>query len=209
VRIFLLLSATPTRADSGRSRMMRVGFPTGTRRCRSSEEAHSLLGWRVCAYRERRTLPQKKTLIILWSAFCTLSFVNPNTWHLICNNFNLNFIFGIVCLCVCICAFSLRRESPDMILGDKPLISEVVLSHPTTQLRLYFASSLARGSHHQSSTYCHRSFSLPSHAHHSSVQWHTRWQTSRPSFTFQTTYQHVNSYKKIFWNTTTSRGVIS
>jgi hypothetical protein len=55
-------------------------------------------------------------------------FVNPNTWHLICNNFNLNFIFGAICLCVCICAFSFRRESPDMILGDKPLISEVVLS---------------------------------------------------------------------------------
>jgi hypothetical protein len=31
---------------------------------------------------------------------------------------------------VCVCAFSLRRESPDMILGDKPLIFEVVLSHP-------------------------------------------------------------------------------
>jgi hypothetical protein len=29
----------------------------------------------------------------------------------------------------CVCAFSLRRESPDMILGDEPLISEVVLSH--------------------------------------------------------------------------------
>jgi hypothetical protein len=29
---------------------------------------------------------------------------------------------------VCVCAFSLRRESPNMILGDKPLISEVVLS---------------------------------------------------------------------------------
>jgi hypothetical protein len=40
----------------------------------------------------------------------------------------LNFIFGIVCLFVCVCAFSLRRESPDMILGDKPLIFEVVLS---------------------------------------------------------------------------------
>jgi hypothetical protein len=39
----------------------------------------------------------------------------------------LNFIFGIVCLFVCVCAFSLRRESPDMILGDKPLIFEVVL----------------------------------------------------------------------------------
>jgi hypothetical protein len=44
----------------------------------------------------------------------------------------LNFIFGIVCLFVCVCAFSLRRESPDMILGDKPLIFEVVLSQLTT-----------------------------------------------------------------------------
>jgi hypothetical protein len=34
----------------------------------------------------------------------------------------MNFIYGIVCLYVCVCAFSLRRESPDMILGDKPLI---------------------------------------------------------------------------------------
>jgi hypothetical protein len=40
----------------------------------------------------------------------------------------LNFIFGIVCLFVCVCTFSLHRESPDMILGDKPLIFEVVLS---------------------------------------------------------------------------------
>jgi hypothetical protein len=29
---------------------------------------------------------------------------------------------------VCVCAFSIHRESPDMILGDKSLISEVVLS---------------------------------------------------------------------------------
>jgi hypothetical protein len=34
------------------------------------------------------------------------------------------------------CAFSLRRESPDMILGDKPFIFEVVLSqHWTSYLR--------------------------------------------------------------------------
>jgi hypothetical protein len=32
---------------------MRAGFPTGTRRCRSTENAHSLLGRRECAYRER------------------------------------------------------------------------------------------------------------------------------------------------------------
>jgi hypothetical protein len=40
----------------------------------------------------------------------------------------MNFIYGTVCLYVCVCAFSLHRESPDMILGDKPLIYEVVLS---------------------------------------------------------------------------------
>jgi hypothetical protein len=53
VRIFLILPATSTRAVSGRSRPRRARFPTGTRRCRSSEEAHSLLGRRACAYRER------------------------------------------------------------------------------------------------------------------------------------------------------------
>jgi hypothetical protein len=31
-------------------------------------------------------------------------------------------------LILCVCAFSLHRESPNMILGDKPLIVEVVLS---------------------------------------------------------------------------------
>jgi hypothetical protein len=31
----------------------------------------------------------------------------------------------------CVCAFSLHQESPDMILGGKPIIFEVVLSHPT------------------------------------------------------------------------------
>jgi hypothetical protein len=48
----------------------------------------------------------------------------------------LNFIFGIVCSFVCVCAFSLRRESPNMILGDKPLIFEVVLSQPTPRIAL-------------------------------------------------------------------------
>jgi hypothetical protein len=44
VRIFLLLPVTPMRDGSGRSRPMRAKIPTGTRRCRSSEETHSLLG---------------------------------------------------------------------------------------------------------------------------------------------------------------------
>jgi hypothetical protein len=45
--MFLLL-VTLTRVVSGRSRPMRAGFPTGTHMCRSSEEAHSFLGQRVC-----------------------------------------------------------------------------------------------------------------------------------------------------------------
>jgi hypothetical protein len=32
---------------------MRDEFPTGTRRCRSTKEAHSLLGQRECDYRKR------------------------------------------------------------------------------------------------------------------------------------------------------------
>jgi hypothetical protein len=35
-------------------------------------------------------------------------------------------------MCVCVYAFSLHRESTNMILGDKPLIFEVVLSHRST-----------------------------------------------------------------------------
>jgi hypothetical protein len=42
-------------AVSGRSKSMRTGFPTGTRRRRSSDEEHSLLGRRACAYDERIT----------------------------------------------------------------------------------------------------------------------------------------------------------
>jgi hypothetical protein len=53
----------------------------------------------------------------------------------------LNFIFGIVCLFVCVCAFSLRRESPDMILGDKPLIFEVVLSQPSPEITVRFTGA--------------------------------------------------------------------
>jgi hypothetical protein len=32
----------------------------------------------------------------------------------------------------CVCIFSLHRESPDMILGDKPLIYEEHLAHIRT-----------------------------------------------------------------------------
>jgi hypothetical protein len=47
------------------------------------------------------------------------------------------------------------------------------------------------------------------HAHRPSAQRHPRWWTSRPSFICRTTYQHVNSCKKIFWNFIVSRGVIN
>jgi hypothetical protein len=53
VRIFLLLPTTLMRAISGKFRPMRAEFPTGTHRCMSSDELHSLLGQRVCAYCER------------------------------------------------------------------------------------------------------------------------------------------------------------
>jgi hypothetical protein len=94
-----------------------VGHP---RRPISSRVNSLCLSWETSA--------SVKTLIIFWSIFWASSFVNSNTCHLICNNFNLNFIYGIVCLYVCVCTFSLCRESPDMILRDKSLISEVVLS---------------------------------------------------------------------------------
>jgi ribosomal protein L32 len=38
---------------------MRVGFPTRTHKCRSSDKGHSLLGHRVCAYCEREITSTK------------------------------------------------------------------------------------------------------------------------------------------------------
>jgi hypothetical protein len=109
VRIFLLLSVMPMRAISGRSRPMRAGFPTGTHRCRSSEEAHSPLGRRVCAYHERQHFC--KTLIYLWSIFWVSSFVNSNMCHLIYNNY---FITWISWYCMLMCVFMDSRfiENP-------------------------------------------------------------------------------------------------
>jgi hypothetical protein len=47
--MFLLLLVTPMSVVSGRSRPMRVKFPTETHRHRSSDGAYSLLGRRMCA----------------------------------------------------------------------------------------------------------------------------------------------------------------
>jgi hypothetical protein len=39
--------------------------------------------------------------------------------------------------CMCgVCIFSLHQESPDMVLGEKPLIFEVVLSQLVIRARL-------------------------------------------------------------------------
>jgi hypothetical protein len=43
---------------------MRAGFPTGTRRCRSIEEAHSLLGRRECAYHERHRFCKNSDILV-------------------------------------------------------------------------------------------------------------------------------------------------
>jgi hypothetical protein len=118
VRIFLLLLATSTRVVSGRSRLMRTGFPIGTHRCRSSEEAHSLLGQRVCTYHARWTLSQKFWLSFE-ASFVASPFVNSNTWHLICYNFNLNFIWYCILMCF-VFVFSLHWESPIWYWETKP-----------------------------------------------------------------------------------------
>jgi hypothetical protein len=56
--------------------------------------------------------------------------------NVICNNFYLKLIYGIVYLCVLI-VFSLHREPFKLILVDEPLISEVVLSQVDTLGDMY------------------------------------------------------------------------
>jgi hypothetical protein len=111
VRILLLLPATLMRAVSGRSRPMRAGFPTGTHRCRSFKEAHSLLGPWLCAYHERWTLPQNAELPFE-ASFGASPFVNSNTWHLIYNNFNLNLIWYCMLICVVFVYSHFAENSP-------------------------------------------------------------------------------------------------
>jgi hypothetical protein len=43
---------------------MRVGFPTGTRRCRSTEEAHTLLWQREYAYHERHRFRKNSDIYV-------------------------------------------------------------------------------------------------------------------------------------------------
>jgi hypothetical protein len=84
-------------------------------------------------------------------------------------------------------------DSPTITLHCYKKVISILPTLPITQPHLHFASSLARASHHRSSTRRHRSLSLSSHAHHLSAQRHPRWWTSRPSFASWTAYQHVNS----------------
>jgi hypothetical protein len=125
VRMFLLLTMLMM-AASGRSRLMRAGFPAGTCRRRSSDGAHSLLGWRVCAWCERNHF--RKTLFYLLKLSFGFKLLYHNTWHSNCNNYLITEISWYCMLVCCVYAFSLHQESPDTILGDECRISEVVLS---------------------------------------------------------------------------------
>jgi hypothetical protein len=108
-------------------------------------------------------------------------------------------------------------DSPTPILHGQPdshphcykKVISIFVTLPITQSRLYFASSLARASCHRSFTHRHCFLSPSFHVHHPSAQQHLRWWTSQPSFAFWISYQHVNSYKKIFWNPAASRGFIN
>jgi hypothetical protein len=59
---------------------------------------------------------------IFWSVFWASSFVNSNTWHLICNNYFIAWISWYCMITCCVCVFLLHWESLDMILGDKPFL---------------------------------------------------------------------------------------
>jgi hypothetical protein len=71
---------------------------------------------------------------------------------------------------------STDRPTPTLHFCKNVISTLVTL--PTTQLHLYFASSLTRALCHRSST--RRCYSLlsSSHVHHPSTQWHSWWWTS-------------------------------
>jgi hypothetical protein len=80
-----------------------------------------------------------------------------------------------------------RLPSPDrptITLHCYKKIISTLVTLPTTQPCLHFASSLASASCHRSSI-CHCRFLSPlSHGYCPSAQWHSRWQICRPSFAF-------------------------
>jgi hypothetical protein len=89
------------------------------------------------------------------------------------------------------------NHSTTILYCYKNVISTLTILH-TTQPCLHFTLFIARAPRHWSFTRRHHSLSLSFHAHHLSAQWHPRWWTSQHFFTFQTTYWHMNSCKKIF-----------
>jgi hypothetical protein len=91
---------------------------------------------------------------------------------------------------------SLDHLTPTLHYYKKVISTLVTL--PTTQPHLHFASSLTGPPPHQSSTYRRCSLSPTPHTHRPSTQRYPQWQTSRPSFTSQIAYRHVNSRKNIF-----------
>jgi hypothetical protein len=100
-------------------------------------------------------------------------------------------------------------DSPTLNLHCYKKVISTLTALPITQSRLHFTSSLARAPRHQSSTHHRRFLSPLSHVHRPSIQWHSRCRTSQPSFDSQTIYRHVNSCKKIFWNSAASHGIIN
>jgi hypothetical protein len=89
---------------------------------------------------------------------------------------------------------SLDHLTPTLHFYKK--VISILVTLPTTKPHLHFASSTARAPRYQSSTCRHHSLSLLSHSYHPSTQRHPWWQTNRLSFASQTSYRHVNSYKK-------------
>jgi hypothetical protein len=100
-------------------------------------------------------------------------------------------------------------DNPTLTLYCYKKIISILITLPTIQSYLHFPSSPARVPHYWSSTRHCCSLSPSSHAYHSSAQRHPRWRISRPSFAFWTTYRHMNSCKKIFWNLAASHRVIN
>jgi hypothetical protein len=93
-----------------------------------------------------------------------------------------------------------RLPSPDrltLILHCYKKIISILITLPITQPHLHFVFSLARVPCHQSSPRRGRSLLLLSHAHCHSAQWHTQWQTCRPSFASLGMWIYLKRYFKI------------
>jgi hypothetical protein len=68
--------------------------------------------------RKRLSLPQKLR-VIFWSCLLSFHLLYSNAWHLNCNNFNLNYIYSIVCLYVLYLYILTSSRIPHVILGRR------------------------------------------------------------------------------------------